>query len=241
MVDDIVNTMGIDKNTFWSMMAVLISAMVVPFISGLYGVLKKKCEEKYVHWDVDKKYVENKFYLWILIISFCVSWVINFLFFFCICLLENCIVSCLIEVLLLGMVIWWFNKWKTVKLGLLGIDKWLGQVLISVPVILLTIGMNLYIAVGEMVGAICLIIMIIFEIVGLQNFFCSCTVYQNSYANIILNTSEKIEAVEVDKICKTGKWLVVRQDNIKRVILFDNVCEIMYYGATKYVLRKFER
>lgn len=62
--------------------------------------------------------------------------------------------------------------------------------------------------------------------------------YENSFADITLNTFSKIEKVEVDKIYKSGKWLIIEYEKEKRYILFENIVDIRYYGDAKYVISK---
>ncbi|MBQ9700980.1 MAG: hypothetical protein IJV71_10225 [Lachnospiraceae bacterium] len=234
MINNIIQFLKIDNNTFWTIICTLFVQSIVPFI---WNFIKGRREESRKYWYIETKYKNDNFYVTVLIVSLIEGFFIVFIEVFTYHYFVNKVVTHSISVVLLLVFIIHINSRKSVKLGLLRVRKKIGIVLVDLPIIILTLGMSFSIWMKKtaIIFPICIVATFILEIIGCVMFHYSYTIYQFSYVDITMNAQENIKRVEVDNIKKKGKWLIVKDKDRKRMILFDAVKKFDYYGETKYI------
>lgn len=192
------------------------------------------------HWTVDKKFKDNNFYIRVFLGSMFVGAIIG-----CIWILGDYyktpfVIRCACLIVLWGISLLFINGRETVKLGVLHESRIVGVLLINFPIVLFTIAILAMYYEKVTLETICMLLLILCEFRGLYVFSSSYTIYSNSYVDVVLANSEKICGIDVDKIKKKGKWLIIDINKTKRILLFDNVIELNYYGEPKYVLGKLD-
>lgn len=154
--------------------------------------------------------------------------------------IDNLIIA-MVQIIMVVLAIHFAKSWKIVKVGFFGIHKWIANFFIDAPIIILTIGLGFDIWSQNFifVQQVSIVLICVLDAVGVFLFYSSCTIYKNSYAEIVLDTTERIKNVDIDKMKKKGKWLIIQEESTKSIVSFEKISRIVYYGEEKYVYQEF--
>jgi len=245
MIDKIVEYMNIDYNTFWTIVVTIIIAIigsiVIPLCLKLVECLKKKREDMKI-WKVNAKYIDDMFYMWLLLFYVIVSALIVILCYAVECIPCICHLRFFIVVLICVSIISFVNRLKKVRLALLRTEDRFKKLLINFPIILLCMGMYVMVEwegsfLAEISSVACIIGLVICELRGFVVFYNSYTVYSFSYAKITTKSGNTINNIEIESLYKSNNWIEYKIEERKGKVLFDSVEAIEYYGEKKYILR----
>lgn len=228
-----INILGIKRDTLFT----LFFEFAMAILPSIINRSRKAKEEKSELWKVDIKYIDDNTYAFVCLLSFVESFFCAMLYLHTELKGVHFAIRVICIIVLIVMFIYFINTRKNVRLLLLKKNNMHRKILIDMPVVVSTIGMISTLCGNEVIQNISQIVILIIMSIGMSIFLGGMTCYKNSHADITLNTLEKILHIEADKIQKVGKWLIIRQGQEKRVLLFDTVVKIEYYGEAKYVLQ----
>lgn len=231
MINTLIRYMGIDSNTFWLIIATIIS----PF----YKFIKYGFENR--QWKMQGKVKGTFFYPIILGLTFIVE-LLEFVVYISIisCLelnrLENVVISIMSLIAVVMTNIHILNRNKFVKRRTVG--KKILIMLVDVPTVLIATALWLSCYGGGFtnIADLCKLLILLADFVGMLIFGDEGIMYENSYVDIRINSSEQMKGIDIEKIQKSGKYLIINSKTSKQIILIESIVSIEYYGKPKFIV-----
>jgi hypothetical protein len=237
-MDKIKEITGMDANTVYTIVVSIILGFVIPALSKVFN----RNEENW--WRIQVKFESDLFFAYVMLCSL-IEVVVTFY-------LGLKIKELLLSFLnsgwnyALSFVLFLVSTYVLFKLHyriffirkrLVGINIFI-RILCFIPVLLINLVMWLFYLniMHEWIKSIISITFIITEIIGLIYFMGRYLTYEYSFANIHLKNGTVISEIDIDKIKRKAKWIIIEKSKSEIRVKLEEFNRIDYYGEQKVKL-----
>lgn len=225
------------------MLSVGISIIVGILLPAIKRVISRN--ENWV-WGIKNKQESDFFYAWLIIFSFIESIIVGFLYLSIYVILflflktANLFILTPIFIGILYFIIHFHLKRYFIRKRLL-CEKKIHKILACIPLVIMSCDFMLLILgiSNSILNMFFTVLFISAEILGFIAFWGKYNKYDYSFANLYFSDGTRIMAVDVEKIKKNSKWILIEGPDKEIRVKAETLKKIEYYGEPKISLKSF--